>query len=247
MHLYNIDVDDLIKRHQAGESIKQLAEAYGCSRNVLVNRLNKAGVVQRGRSESMYVRMTNTSLEERKRLVAKANQAARGRVCREEEKIKGAMTRFSRQLGISPYAVELASALEAVGWGSVLELPVGPYNLDLALVGSSVAVEIHGGGWHVTGRHAARRSKRLEYLLSLGWTVVEVWQVCRNWAPAGVAKQVVAIENQLGADPSTRGQHWVLRCDGNLAPALRSYGYDVPAVESSGRRDKTTGRYLRAA
>lgn len=247
MQRLSLDVDDLVKRHEAGESVKKIAESYGCARNVVVKRLNEAGVSQRGRSEAMYVRMRNASPEERLRLTEKAHEAARGRVCSEEQKIKGARTRFLRQRGISPYAVELAHRLEELGAFSVFEYPAGPYNLDLSLVGTTVAVEVHGGGWHTSGRHGRRRGDRLKYLLSRGWTVIEVWQVSKSWNSISVANQVVAIAQQLGSDPATRGQHWMLRCDGDLAPALRSYGHNVPAVDSASRRRNTTGQYLRAA
>src|ERR1022692_2215574 len=50
----------LVARYLAGESEKALAEALGIDRIVIRNRLLKAGVQRRGRSESMYLRMSQT-------------------------------------------------------------------------------------------------------------------------------------------------------------------------------------------
>lgn len=241
----NLNVDDLVRRYEAGASVKHLAEVFGCARNVVVARLRERGITQRNRSEAMLLRQSQLTSEERKALLHQAHKAARGRVHSEEERIRRAQTRWERQLGISNYALELGEQLDVIGIHSFFEYPVGPYNLDIALGGSSVAVELHGGGWHACGRHAARRPKRLEYLLGRGWCVIEVWQVNRSWCPAAVAKQIQAIAQLASADPAGEGQHWMLRCDGELAPALRSYGHDVAAVHGASRRDQSTGRYLR--
>ena len=245
MRRLDLNVDDLIRRHELGASIKQLAQECGCSRGVLVARFKERGVVQRGRSEAMRVRMAATPVEERKRIVSKANEAARSRVHSEEEKIRRAKTRHELQLGVSAYAMELLSPLEQLCGRVHLEWPVGSYNLDLALDVLPVAVEIHGGGWHCTGDHSLRRPERLEYLRRCGWSVIEVWQVKRGWDPLAVAYQVDAIRKLIGPNPPAIGEHWMLRCDGDLAPALRSYGHDVAAVDRASRREETTGRYRR--
>lgn len=241
----NIDVDDLVKRYEAGASVKELADVFGCARNVVVKRLGERGITQRNRSEAMFLRQAQMSVEERKALLAKAHKAARGRIHSEEESVRRAKTRFERQLGISHYAVELGQVLTELGIGYFFEYPVGPYNLDFALQGNPVAVELHGGGWHTAGSHARRRPKRLEYLFSCGWTVVEVWCVNPTWKPLAVAKQIYSIAEVLSTDPADVSQHWMLRCDGDVAPALRSYGYDVAAVCGASRRDNSSGRYLR--
>ena len=245
MRRLNLDVDDLVRRYKLGASVKKLAEDCGCARGVVEGRLRERGVVLRGRSEAMCVRMAATPVEERQRIVSKAHDAVRGRVHSEEEKVRRAKTRHELQLGISTYARELQLPLEKLCGRVHLEWPVGRYNLDLALDAFPIAVEIHGGGWHSSGRHAARRTERLEYLRRCGWSIVEVWQIQSGWDPLAVAYQIGAIHKLLGPNPPAIGEHWMLRCDGELAPALRSYGHDIAAVDSASRRDNATGRYRR--
>jgi very-short-patch-repair endonuclease/biotin operon repressor len=245
MRRLNLDIDDLVAAHKAGESVKSIAERLGCSRTVVVDRLQKAGVTPHSRSEAMRLRQAALSPEERLALASKAHEAVRGRVHPEEEKIRRAKTRFKKQLGVSPYARELRDALQKLGRRVELEWPLGPYNLDIALDRPPIAVELHGGGWHSVGRHARRRAERIEYLRGCGWSVIEVWQIKAGWDSLAVSYQIQAISKLIGPNPPAIGEHWMLRCDGELAPALRSYGHDVAAVDSASRRDDATGRYRR--
>jgi very-short-patch-repair endonuclease len=247
MRRLDLNIDDLVSAHQGGESVKRIAERLGCSRAVVVDRLTKAGVTPHTRSEAMHLRHAALTPEQRLALVSKAHEAVRGRVQTEEEKVRRAKTRFEKQSGVSPYALELRGHLQQLGWGVELEWPLGPYNLDIALDTLPVAVELHGGGWHNVGRHARRRAERLEYLRRCGWSVIEVWLVKAGWDPISVSYQVQAIAKLLSPDPPVIGEHWMLRCDGELAPALRSYGHDVSAVDSSSRRNHSTGRYGRVS
>jgi hypothetical protein len=142
----------------------------------------------------------------------------------------------------------MRQVLEGRGFSAVLELPEGKYNIDLAICELSVAVELHGGGWHRYGRHWARRKERIEKLLSGGWKLIEVWGVGGpGWDPERVADQVVAIAKGSGPDPSPGCKHWMLACDGQPSRVLRSQGYEVPPITHAERREDSSGRYLRVA
>jgi very-short-patch-repair endonuclease len=240
-----IDLDDLRRRYEAGASVKQLAEHFGCSRRPIAQRLEDMGITPRDRSEAMYLRMANTSFEDRQKLVKNANSVARERVHSEQEKIKRALAVYSSKRNVSPYEVDVIEALEAHGIVVVSQYPVGPYNLDISLVERPLAMEIHGGGFHASGRHAARRPQRLEYLFSRGWSLIEVWNVTpRTWNPVAVAENFIALGNLMRSDPAPHSRHWMILGNAQPAPACRSYGYDAPAVPAAGRRDERSGRYL---
>lgn len=242
----NLDVDKLVGMYQRGVSVKAMAEHFGCSRNVVVRRLDKLGLPVRSRSEAMKIRQSRMTQEERMALLEKAHAAARGRVHSEEECVKRAETRFAKQLGASAYQLEVKTALTARGLDFVMEFPVGKYNLDLSCHALSIAVELHGGGWHRYGRHWARRQDRLENVLGAGWNLIEVWMVGGpGWDSERVADQVVAISQGIGPDPAPGCKHWMLSCNGEPARELRSYGHDVPSIHGADRRDDGTGRYGR--
>jgi hypothetical protein len=86
-----------------------------------------------------------------------------------------AETRFRRSLGVSGYERQIAGLLLAAGYEVVHQLPVGPYNIDLALPACSIAVEVNGGYWHAYGRHLARRNRRLKQIFDEGWSCCEIW------------------------------------------------------------------------
>lgn len=241
----NLDADQLLRLYREGASVKALAEKFGCSRNVVDRRLKELGVTPRGRSEAMLLRQAQMTAEERLALLEKAHAAARGRVQGEEELVLRAQRRFVNQTGSSSYQQMVKRLLEVRGYEEVLlEFPEGKYNLDLAIHRVSVAVELHGGGWHRYGRHWARRQQRVEHILSAGWKLIEVWGVgMSGWDAEKVADQIVAIAKGSGPDPSPGCKHWMLACDGNPARVLRSEGYDVAPVPGSVRREDSTGRY----
>lgn len=70
-----IDLDKLVSLYNSGKSVKQLAEMFETDRNTIGRRLKSVGITPRGRSESMFLRMSQTSPEERMKLVAKAHIA----------------------------------------------------------------------------------------------------------------------------------------------------------------------------
>lgn len=244
----NLDFDKLVKLYEQGVSVKAMAEQFGCSRNVVVRRMEELGLVVRGRSEAMLIRQADMTREQRLALLEKAHAAARGRVHTEEECVLRAHTRFRKQLGSSLYQFDVQRELAALGVETLLEFPVGKYNLDIACCADSIGVELHGGNWHGYGRHQARRKDRLEYILGQGWGLIEIWRVgTPGWSVKAVAQQVLAITQGIGPDPADGCKHWMLGCDGEPARVLRSEGYEVAAVRDADRRDQSTGRYGRVS
>ena len=71
----DVDMKKLVELYKSGKSVKQLSEIFRINRNVINLRLSGVGITPRNRSQSMYLRMKQTSKEERKRLTTKAHIA----------------------------------------------------------------------------------------------------------------------------------------------------------------------------
>lgn len=166
----HIDVDDLVRRYLSGESEKALAEAFGVSRGPIRDRLQKAGVEMRGRSEAMFTRMSRTEPEERSRLASAAHAARRGQKDDPESLSRRAAAREGKIDGnVSPAEVLLLRDMRSRGLDVIPQKAIGPYNVDVAT--GTVAVEILGGTWHRAKRHG----ERLRHILDSGWDVIYVW------------------------------------------------------------------------
>lgn len=230
-----LDIDNLVSQYKAGMSVKALAAELGVSRPVIVRRLSELGITPRGRSDSMFLRMAQATPEERMRLTEAAHAATRGRPQPEDRCIRQAQGRERTKSHAGPDAIALAEALIACGLPVTLEKACGPYNIDLTLDTAAVAVEIQGGKWHAYGRHGARLGKRREYILGAGWHLVEVWTTSETLRKniGIIADKLIALAEEFGGLNTSRRQHRVLRGNGKDAPILKSYGYDVSAVEAA--------------
>jgi len=232
--LIKLNIDDLVRRYESGESEKSIADSFRVARNVIRHRLVSAGVAPRGRSSAMYVRMANTTAEERLHLTQAAHDAVRGKPKRPETLIKSAKTRErTRALEIrSGIENEFAKMLTAREIQFRRNAAVGPYNVDFAIDSHSVAVEIFGGGWHAHGAHADRFLKRTKYLMDRSWGVVVIWiDRRRTGLSRGAVDELVAHMNVCGANPPANRQYRVLLGNGEDAPALRSYLNDAATVK----------------
>lgn len=152
--------------------------------------------------------MAERSPEENARNSAAAHEAARHHVHTEKEKIARALTRERKQLHVSPSELYLAEVLTGRGWFCTPQKAIGIYNVDLEV--DDVAIEVYGGGWHTTGRHAARSEERFKYLLER-MNVIVIW-VDRRYYPLS-SRAVDSIEAFLKADKG-HGEFLVLRGDG---------------------------------
>lgn len=230
MRRYNvpIDVDDLVKRYSRGESEKALAKVFGVSRTIIRNRLVKAGVQPRGRSEAMFIRMANTSPEERARLATAAHDAVRGKPKTPEfllARAAGVEKQGARHGNVSPAELILASDLRNATLPVVHQKAIGPYNVDIAT--GTVAVEVLGGGWHRSKLHG----KRLRYMLDAGWDVIYIWvDGRRSPLRPGAAQYVVAHCEFRDGNPALPRCYRVIRGGGEFVAEGSADGDDIPDV-----------------
>lgn len=152
-------------------SVKAIAELLGKPRTTVVTALNRAGVRQRNRSESMFVRMSQTDEAERMRLTNKAHEACRGRKRPESEGKRLAESRM-RTGRLSFIENVFADAFARLGVPVVPQYAHGPYNCDFALPASCIDIEIDPGCWHKTKIKRPFDERRDVYFAETGWKVL---------------------------------------------------------------------------
>lgn len=201
-------------RYLLGESIKSLSVEYGIQRATLTNDLRRSGVPLRDRSAAMFVRMSRTSEEERKRLTDAAHHAVRGCPHSESKRLRRAEVR-GRRVGIGER--ELTDLFAERGHRVDPQAPVGFYNVDM-LVDGSVAVELHSNAANPLRRTEQRQ--RLEYILDRGIRVLFIRFHDVASLDANI-EHIIADVDALRRYPSTARQYRVVRCHYEIAPFAR--------------------------
>jgi very-short-patch-repair endonuclease len=201
-----------------GTSENELAKMHDTSRMTINNILRRNDIERRGSADANRLMMANRTPEENARNAQAAHDAVRGSVRPWEQRCELAKRRHGT---VPPYATELlyAAWLRLRGYKIVHQHAVGPYNCDLTIPAIGVAVEIFGGNWHGSGKHAGMFAERAQYILDQGWLLVVVWvdQVKKRLAEAS-ADYIASLAEQASRDPSLRGQYRVIWGDGEVVP-----------------------------
>jgi very-short-patch-repair endonuclease len=210
------------------------------SRPVITRILREHGVDLRSRSEAEFSKWRRIKQDPAlvRRQCGAAWKAVLGSKKSETSKIAAAMSRC-RRVGL--HEEELAALLRERDLDVVEQLPVGPYNLDLAVESTRFAVEVIGSN----SRQAyARMRERTEYLLDRGWTVVFVPlrtgpQHLDPGLPA-IADEIVALSKIRRPDHAARGQYGVVGRHGKPTPFCRRELDGLPVIERARRADDGT-------
>lgn len=240
----DIDLIALRELYDREMPVRAIARKFGVASTVIVDRLNEIGISPRNRSEAMYVRMSHTTAEERRRLTDAAHAAVRGMSHTEEHRCKIATAREVNQSYITRTECLFAGMLNERGISSTPQKAFGRYNVDISLDEFPIVVEICGGGWHGTGAHAARYAKRTKYLLDRGVYVVTIWlHPTQSPLESGAADYVVALTNELGSQKPARGKEKMIRGDGQSTSTGQRKFNNLPMIPCSERRNDITGRF----
>jgi len=227
------DPDDLIRRYEAGTSLNQLSKETGHSRPAILRLLTDRGIPTRGRSEAESLKWSRLKRDRSavERQLSAAWEASRGRVDSEASKAKRATGFFrNRSRGSGRYELRLWGILEISSNSPVQwQYPVGPYNIDLAICETRVAVEFQ------RDKHRAPtssiRADRLEYLMDRGWALLAVY-VPQHTEPGllALAKQIHAFSELVGSDPSLVGQYGMIGRNGEPVTPERFDFPDRPRI-----------------
>jgi very-short-patch-repair endonuclease len=219
-----------------------LSEKFNCARSVIVRILNENGITPRGRRDAMFLRMSQTSPEERSRLTTSAHNAVRGISQSIDHRCKIAITKEKTLSGvIAPLEIDVCNMLIDRGFNCIPQKAIGPYNIDIAIIEPPIAIEIFGGGWHNSGTHAARYSKRIEYILNSGFTPIIIWT--SGFITNGAIDYIVTLSEKLRSCPPIRCEEHVIRGDGYLRSIGNRKFNRFPGKHLTYYRDVTTGRF----
>jgi len=206
---------EIAAAYLSGESEYSLGLRYGVSRNVIRRRLEQQCVPVRSMSEAGKVRAGQMTAEQRASQAAAAHDAVRGTKQPHERLIARAAQRQARGGCDSPGEQFLLDALRERGLDPVPQQAIDKYNVDLAV--APVAVEVLGGGWHLTKRHHATRTPRI---LDAGWHLVFIWNHEGDSAlTSGAADYVVTFHDEVRRHPPTVGQYRVIAGSGKALAA----------------------------
>ena len=238
------NLDNLLRRYQAGESELKLSREFGIGRGVIRRRLLNAGIIPRNSSQAGFIRMSKLSSTEREAITAKAHEAVKGRRVPMSERERIAKTREIKGLGISTIERIMVDMLRTKGIINIVhQKAIGAYNVDIAIEKSRIAVEIYGGSWHNSKHHRLLHHKRVPYILNKGWTLVIIWVNAKHHPlTIEAANYIVSLSQSLRLNKSHRGQYRVIRGNGEPVSILSSEFNCIPVVESPTSRD-SKGRF----
>lgn len=208
-------VREVLNAYDAGVSVLRIAKASGLQRAQIARIVKQSGRVVRGQSESERLKWERLKQIDgaTERQCSAAWRASRGVIKSDATKAKIAKTREARTTHVGAWEAEIAAALESRGVRVVQQRAAGPYNIDVALVSCSVAVEVLGAYSHSS--HAAHHRKKSEHLRGEGWAVVWVFTFKVEDVDVGkVADDIIAHAEIARRDEAVRGQDRVIRCDG---------------------------------
>jgi hypothetical protein len=205
----SLDVDYLVSEYNANKSVKALAQQFGVSRDVIKQRLNSVGIKPRNRSESMFVRMAQTPLEERKRLAHAANVAKRGSHNTFEMLQKRAL---AHKRFIGKHEQEFINAISNANIPVIPQEPFLSYNLDIGC--GNIAVEIHT---QCANPLTANYIKKLMKGVKSGKNMLYVWISPRHdFVADDCYKNVISIIQSVRSNPPVNTKYWVIRGTGEL-------------------------------
>jgi hypothetical protein len=208
----NICADDIINKYTSGMSVKQVADFFKISRGAVVSRLHDVGIIQRDRSESMYLRMSNLTFEERKKLTKKANETLVGTNQPIEGRIKRAEGVQKSLSKVGKGEDILQGWLEQRGLNVVPQLAVNIFNIDLAI--KPIAVELLCAAAYPLSRPFDRN--KIKYLCNHGWLVIYITVWKASQMTERCADYVKSCFDILQSDPSMIGQYRMVRGSGDV-------------------------------
>ena len=227
----DLDVDDLVRCYQAGESEYAIALRLGVERIVVKRRLEERGIKRRDCSAAQFLRNSKLTPEKLRANALAANVARRGTKDRMRSLRLRAIAAERGKYRVGYGESEFAKLLAERGVHTVPQMAVGKYNIDLACF--PVAVEIHRSTCHPFT--LLRNRKRIMYLNKRGWNVVFIWLNPRtaDVVTTQDADETVAAREFSRTTPSPNRKNWVIRCNSYLCQVERFEADEISLVPAS--------------
>lgn len=199
--------EEIISRYIGGESEIALSKVFNCSRGTITKILRNHNIPRRSGSQANVVRMSKLSVEERKEIVRKANDAMRGtNPIKRLSKKAISVENNQAIIRIGPGEVELGEFLEAVGHKIIRQKAIGIYNIDIIF--GTVAVEVKFGAH--SRFQGTKTPQRVKCIFEAGYKLVliifnDTTAICEG------IEEIVALLNVINGKPTTGSQYWVIR------------------------------------
>ena len=241
--LKSSDVDDLCRLYQSGFLESDLAKRFKITYQNVHRWLVIRKVPLRTISDSHRIAAARSSKEERARRASAAHDAVRGKRQTLEHREKIALGRERIHSNISPVELLCLRSLRRAGLACIPQRAIGPYNVDVAVNEPPIAVEIFGGGWHSSGRHAARFKKRVKYILDHGWALVIVWADRNRPYGRGATKYIVALAEKIRRGEPIGSKEQMIYGNGHPSTLGEYHLNGRTGIPGPQPRDETTGRF----
>ena len=189
-----LDVAEIIRRYQGGESVLSIARHLGVNRGVITKRLEENNIAIRNGSEAMFIRMAKMSFEDRRALSANARSA-------HIQSIINNASHYSR----GPGETEIATALREIGLEVVQQAPFNNGCLDILASGVAIEVKFNSSGCYDFSNERVKEVTESGIpLIFIGFN-----------SPDCIAErlqEIVALTEFACRHPAPLSQHWVIRC-----------------------------------
>jgi very-short-patch-repair endonuclease len=234
-HFPQFDIQRLVSRYNDGDSINSIAKEHGVTRAVIV-KLLCCRVRFRTQSEQERIKWSRMTADQRVRQVASAHSASAIKLKGRKPSLaamlaKSRMWQDTRRMSAMEMAV--SAHLTSIGIAHTPQISIGAYNLDFALDGLPVAVEVMRGTFGKKRR--AKTKQRMQSLLDAGWGIVFVYLSQRASNDFSVMdKHLVGICDLARRDKSAIRKCWVIRCNPKPSTGLRNDLDGLPVVECTG-------------
>ena len=209
---------EVVRRFRNGESVKSLATEFNVERSNIHLCLADKGVTPRNRSESMFARMSKTSLEERKELVAHANEAMRHlppdfhKACSEKQAIR----KQASLAKVGAGEAQFMHWLQQRGYEGRPQIAVGVYNIDILLRHIAVEIHINSGNPHAMPYYR----KRIIKLLNSGYDVLYIKVSKQRQLESATANYAIAFLKMRDRVPSMPCEYRMIRGDGEFVTGM---------------------------
>lgn len=228
----NLPIEQIIERYKSGESTVEIASDFNVWHTTIGDALKRNGIPIRPITERAKIGASKIDVKTRKRMMKIAQNSRRGNIDTIKTKIARAKTIERTGGKTSELESRFCQWLTESNISFKRQTAVGIYNIDITI--GKIAVEIFGGNWHASPSRYRRSMKRAKYIFDRGWSIVYIWHNSTRYPISeNAADYVISLADSFSSNPSSFGQYWVIRGDGQVCSIGCYDGNGIPNIPTS--------------